>query len=236
MNNIRTVSDTKRTFYSLHTRPINSIYRRVVEELMVEMHLVSVNVDFRYDPIYALGMVTLFDRFMQGYFPESDQESIFQALIRAQDSEPERYRGDAQHITALATQASQELLSLISQASEQSGGELQTYFHRIATNPQFKYNRLFAIGLFTLLEKAAPELVQEESQRLTTLQKVCDGLKISLDKITKDLDIYRSNLEKMSQAQIMMAELVEADRKKREQRAADKGAVTTPDLDQKTDE
>ncbi|MFM6220517.1 MAG: photosystem II biogenesis protein Psp29, partial [Dolichospermum sp.] len=57
MNNVRTVSDTKKTFYTLHTRPINTIYRRVVEELMVEMHLLSVNVDFSYDAIYALGVV-----------------------------------------------------------------------------------------------------------------------------------------------------------------------------------
>ncbi|MFM6203351.1 MAG: photosystem II biogenesis protein Psp29, partial [Dolichospermum sp.] len=80
MNNVRTVSDTKRTFYTLHTRPINTIYRRVVEELMVEMHLLSVNVDFSYDAIYALGVVTTFDRFMEGYQPEQDQESIFQAI------------------------------------------------------------------------------------------------------------------------------------------------------------
>ena len=72
MNNVRTVSETKRTFYSLHTRPINTIYRRVVEELMVEMHLLDVNADFKYDPIYALGVVTTFDRFMEGYKPSED--------------------------------------------------------------------------------------------------------------------------------------------------------------------
>lgn len=233
MNNIRTVSDTKRTFYSLHTRPINSIYRRVVEELMVEMHLVSVNVDFQYHPIYALGVVTTFDKFMQGYFPESDRDSIFQALIRAQDADPQQYRQDAEKITALVTQLpSQEVLSLMSQASEfGAGGELLDYFRAITTNPKLKYSRLFAIGLLTLLEKAAPELVQEDSQRLTTLQKACEGLKLPLDKVAKDLDLYRSNLEKMSQAQIMMAELVEAERKKREQRAAEKGAVSAPDSD-----
>ena len=73
MNNVRTVSDAKRAFYTLHTRPINSIYRRVVEELMVEMHLLFVNTDFSYDAIYALGVVTAFDRFMQGYRPEHDR-------------------------------------------------------------------------------------------------------------------------------------------------------------------
>ncbi len=72
VSTVRTVSDTKRAFYTLHTRPINSIYRRVVEEMMVEMHLLSVNADFRYDPIYALGVVTTFDRFMLGYRPDTD--------------------------------------------------------------------------------------------------------------------------------------------------------------------
>ncbi|NBD16981.1 MAG: photosystem II biogenesis protein Psp29, partial [Cyanobacteria bacterium] len=27
MDTLRTLSDTKRTFYTLHTRPLNSIYR-----------------------------------------------------------------------------------------------------------------------------------------------------------------------------------------------------------------
>ncbi len=60
MNNVRTVSETKRAFYGQHTRPINALYRRVVEELMVEMHLLLVNVEFEYDSIYALGVVSVF--------------------------------------------------------------------------------------------------------------------------------------------------------------------------------
>ena len=82
MNNVRTVSDTKRAFYGQHTRPINAIYRRVVEELMVEMHLLLVNADFNYDSIYALGVVNTFDRFMKGYEPESDRTSIYTAIIQ----------------------------------------------------------------------------------------------------------------------------------------------------------
>jgi photosystem II biogenesis protein Psp29 len=69
VDKIRTVSDSKRDFYTRHTRPINSVYRCVVEELLVEMHLLSVNVDFHYDPIYALGVVTSFEKFMEGYRP-----------------------------------------------------------------------------------------------------------------------------------------------------------------------
>ena len=45
VTNLKTVSDTKRSFYTHYNKPINSVYRRVVEELLVEMHLLSVNAD-----------------------------------------------------------------------------------------------------------------------------------------------------------------------------------------------
>ena len=100
VNNVRTVSDTKRSFYAHHARPINAIYRRVVEELMVEMHLLSVSVDFVHDSLYALGVVTSYNRFMAGYQPESDVSSIFAALCNAVESNAEQYHRDAESIKA----------------------------------------------------------------------------------------------------------------------------------------
>lgn len=224
MENVRTVSDTKRAFYSQHTRPVNSIYRRVVEELMVEMHLLSVNVDFRYDPIYALGVVTTFDRFMQGYWPERDRESIFNALCQAIGDEPQRYRQDAERLVAMATQVSTEQLTnwLTLQSDLPTVdhlGDLRNQPQVIAENSHFKYSRLFGVGLFTLVEITDADLVKDPQRSQEILQPICEALHLSLDKLQKDLELYRSNLEKMTQAQAMMREIVEADRKKREQRS-----------------
>jgi len=38
------------------------------------------------------------------------------------------------------------------------------------------------------------------------------------DKVSKDLDLYRSNLEKMAQARIVLQDVIQAERKKREKR------------------
>ncbi|MCC5638840.1 photosystem II biogenesis protein Psp29 [Nostoc sp. CHAB 5844] len=230
MNNVRTVSDTKRTFYSLHTRPINTIYRRVVEELMVEMHLLSVNVDFSYNPIYALGVVTTFDRFMQGYQPERDKESIFQAICQAVEQEPQRYRQDAERLQALAKSlAANDLIAWLGQTNHLGQDpDLQVQLQAIANNPQFKYNRLFAIGLFSLLEQSDPDLVKDEKQRTEAIKTIAAGLHLSDDKLNKDLELYRSNLEKMSQALAVMADMLSADRKKREQRQQQSTTPVTP--------
>ncbi|TAF07510.1 MAG: photosystem II biogenesis protein Psp29 [Nostocales cyanobacterium] len=220
MNNVRTVSDTKRTFYNLHTRPINTIYRRVVEELMVEMHLLSVNADFSYNPIYALGVVTTFDRFMEGYQPEQDLVSIFNAIIQAVEQDPQRYRQDAARLQAVAQSLpAKDLIAGISQTTQlDQDTELQAQLQAIAHNPNFKYSRLFAIGLFSLLALADSELVKDDQQRNEALKAIAQGLSLSEDKLTKDLELYRSNLDKMAQALVVMADMLAADRKKRDQR------------------
>ncbi|MEA5575059.1 photosystem II biogenesis protein Psp29 [Anabaena sp. UHCC 0451] len=230
MNNVRTVSDTKRTFYNLHTRPINTIYRRVVEELMVEMHLLSVNADFSYNPIYALGVVTTFDRFMEGYQPEQDQVSIFNAIIQAVEQDPSRYRQDAARLQAIAhSLAAKDLIAWLSQSTQlDQDADLQAQLQAIAHNPNFKYSRLFAIGLFSLLELVDSELVKDDKQRNEALKAIAQGLHLSEDKLSKDLELYRSNLDKMAQALIVMADMLAADRKKRDQRQKQASTPVAP--------
>ena len=230
VNTVRTVSDTKRDFYNHHTRPVNSIYRRVVEELMVEMHLLSVNVDFRYDPIYALGVVTSFNRFMQGYRPERDKESIFNALCQAVGKEPEQYKQDAQRLEAMAERLSgQELVDWFNAPKPlESIGDFPLTVAAISDNPKFKYSRLFAIGLYTLLEKADSELVQDEKRRTEALKQISEALHLPEEKLQKDLELYRSNLQKMEQVRSVIEDAIQADRKKREQRNQEMNKTTTP--------
>jgi photosystem II biogenesis protein Psp29 len=189
-----------------------------VEELMVEMHLLSVNVDFSYDAIYALGVVTTFDRFMDGYQPEQDKESIFRAICQAVEQDPQSYRQDASRLQALAASLpAKDLIASLSQASPlNQDADLQKQLEAVAANSNFKYSRLFGVGLFALLVQSDPELVKKDEQRAEALKAISNGLHISEDKLIKDLELYSSNLEKMAQALIVMADILTADRKKRD--------------------
>ncbi|HIK46420.1 MAG TPA: photosystem II biogenesis protein Psp29 [Leptolyngbyaceae cyanobacterium M65_K2018_010] len=223
MNNapVRTVSDAKRDFYSLHTRPINSIYRRVVDELLVEMHLLSVNGDFVYDPIYALGIVTTFDRFMEGYEPEADKASIFNALCRAIKGSPEQYRSDAEAMTAAVAGLSlNEFKAQFDNLNEAAhSGGLRGTLGAVASREKFKYSRPFGIGLYTLLEGVVEEETLKNKEAFEALlQDLTGKLNFPAEKLSKDLELYRSNLEKFAQAQEVMRDLLVAERKKREER------------------
>ena len=241
MSNVPTVSDTKRAFYTHHARPITSVYRRVVEELMVEMHLLRVNADFVYDPVYALGIVTTFDRFMDGYQPEGDRDSIFKALCQANEGSPEHYRQAAQ--TLLDSVSNLDLDGLkasLLEPADQPAGPLQETVQAVKGRDRFKYSRAFAIGLYVLVETVDKEFTQDKEKLMELFKAVADSLSLSFDKVQKDIELYRSNLNKMVQAKAVMADILAADRKKREERAqalaaqaekeaaAPDEAVTTP--------
>lgn len=231
MSQVRTVSDAKRDFYSYHTRPINSVFRRVVEELLVEMHLLSVNVDFSYDPFYALGVVTSFERFMQGYRPETDKESIFQGMCKAVGGDAAGYKQDAIALVELAKRCSgEQLMDCFRQDTPPEGSEdLWGKVKAIANNPNFKYSRLFAIGMYTFLGESEPKLLEEAEKRDEMLAAITAGMNLPAEKMKKDLDLYRSNLEKMSQVLAVLEDAIAAERQRREKAEAEAKAKAESD-------
>jgi photosystem II biogenesis protein Psp29 len=220
VNTVRTVSDTKKAFYTLHTRPVSSVYRRVVEELMVEIHLLRVNEDFRRDPIFALGVVGTFDRFMAGYEPDADRESIFKALCGAEELDPGQFRGEAESAkSAVAGRSSEDILNWVTQSATSGGDGLAGTLHAIAANPKFKYSRLFTIGLYNLLESVDPGLVTDAPRLKEYVEKLAVPLNLSAAKIQRDLELYRGNIDKLEQAQKAMAEFIEGERRRQQKRA-----------------
>ncbi len=223
MDKVRTVSDSKRDFYTYHTRPINSVYRRVVEELLVEMHLLSINVDFHYDPIYALGVVTSFERFMEGYRPEQDRESIFDALCRALHGSADQYRQDAGAVLRGAKETSiDQIISQLENGADFSGSKLLSSLNAVRNNPKFKYSRLFVIGLYTLLAESKPEILKDKEDREKVIKQICSAINLPGDKVQKDLDVYRGNLDKMQQLLKVLEDVLEAEKKKKQQKEQEK--------------
>jgi len=228
VDSVRTVSDTKREFYSLYTRPIDSIFRRVVEELLVEMHLLSVNADFEYDAIYALGVVTTFDRFMSGYRTDGERDAIFHAICQATGRSVEQYRNDAQGLVESLSGLSADDLKATLDGTDASN-PFKDSLEKLAQRDRFKYSRLFGIGVWTAIETIAPNFATERDDREAVLGSIEKILGMGGDKLKKDVDLYRSNVEKMKLAREAMAEAVAAERKKRDKRQAEIAAKKAAD-------
>jgi photosystem II biogenesis protein Psp29 len=226
VNTVRTVSDTKKDFYLAFPKPVNQVYRRVVDELLVEVHLLKVNQTFVYDIIFALGFVTTFDRFTVGYKPETDRFAVFHALCSALQFDSDRIRQDATTLSDLATRSINDIKPLLTNLDSGINLEpLSGQLHTIANTANFKYSRLLGVGLYALLEISNPIDIADSAKREEVIKLVGETLKFGSDRLLKDVDLYRSNLDKIEQARQMIADMVEAERKKRAQKEA--ASVTT---------
>ncbi|CAO2814358.1 unnamed protein product [Amaranthus hypochondriacus] len=205
------VSETKLNFLKAYKRPIPSIYNNVLQELIVQQHLMRYKKTYRYDPVFALGFVTVYDQLMEGYPSEEDRNAIFKAYIEALKEDPEQYRNDTQKLEEWAR--AQTPASLVEFSSRE--GEIEGILKDIAGRAgdgRFSYSRFFAVGLFRLLELA-------NASEPTILEKLCSALNVNKKSVDRDLDVYRNLLSKLVQAKELLKEYVEREKKKREERS-----------------
>ncbi|MEN9203087.1 MAG: photosystem II biogenesis protein Psp29 [Thermostichus sp. DG_1_6_bins_120] len=220
MNPVRTFSATKAAFFRAYPRPIHSVYRRVVEELLVELHLTTVNSAFVYDPFFALGLVTLYDGLMEAYQPPEQREKIFEALCKSLQLKPEVLRKNARDLLELmrSGEPGQRLQLLCLQPEAEDVGGLKAILERM-THPPYAYSRVLAVGLYTAYEEVARTIytdVEERTRRF--LQDVVGKLSFSSERVKKDLELYRNSLDRMKQARAVVEEMVKAARRQQERR------------------
>ncbi|KAF3443823.1 hypothetical protein FNV43_RR13513 [Rhamnella rubrinervis] len=211
VTDLPTVAETKLNFLKAYKRPIPSIYNSVLQELIVQQHLMRYKRTYSYDPVFALGFVTVYDQLMDGYPSDEDREAIFQAYINALNEDPEQYRADAKKLEEWARgQTASSLIDFSSKEGEVEG-ILKDIAERAGGKGNFSYSRFFAVGLFRLLELA-------NASEPTILEKLCTALNINKRSVDRDLDVYRNLLSKLVQAKELLKEYVDREKKKREER------------------
>lgn len=204
-----TVADTKRRFIEAYTRPVPAIYNTVVQELLVQQHFIRYGVNYRYNGVYALGFVSVFDQVLDG-FDAGERARIFDAYVRALDEDPAKYRADAEKLEALA----RELPGPDGLVADASGNELQSALAAVAASTAdgtFAYNRFFAVGLFRLLELTG-------AKEPAALERLVKAVGVSPPAVNKDLLLYKGVLSKLSVAKELMKDFLEREKKKQQER------------------
>lgn len=211
-----TVSDSKRAFHGAFPFVISPLYRRMVDELLVELHLLSRQKGFQTDPLFAVGLVQIFDGFSRGYKPERHLEPLFEALCSSSgyDARQLRQLRDST-IAAIGPHSVDEVRMWIEKQGEGAPPPLADAL-RSVKREDFHYSRLMAVGLLTLLEKARGAEALDPQALRQSAHEIGESMGLLKDRLDKDLGLYATNLEKMAQAVELMEETVAAERRRRE--------------------
>lgn len=214
-----TVADSKRAFHRAFPFVIGPLYRRMVDELLVELHLLSRQQGFQADPLFAVGLVQVFDGFAKGYRPEAQKEPLFAALCSASGFDAASLR--QQHTAALASMGHHSVQAVQQWIEQQGQGAPEPLAQALAAiqRPDFHYSRLMAVGLLALLEQAQGADAMDPAALRGYAHDLGAAMGLLRDRLDKDLTLYASNLEKMAQAVELMEETVAAEKRKRERRA-----------------
>ena len=207
-----TVADTKRKFVEAYPYAIPALYNNVLQELLVQMHFTRWAKSYSFDPVMALGLLTVFEQLMDGYRNEEARAAVFAAYVGAMDEDPEQYKSAAASLEAWAKEQTSETLVAFAEQSGEMPAELQGVAAR-AKAGDFQYSKYFAVGMFRLLELS-------NTSEPSTLEKLCEALGVPKASVDKDLDIYRGLLSKLTSAKELMADFLARCVRARSTRAA----------------
>ena len=201
----QTIADSKRAFHQAFPHVIAPLYRRVSDELLVELHLLSHQEQFNSTPLFAVGLDKVFTTFTRGYRPEGHSDRLFDAICSSNGFDASALKQEASQIRDAASKAAMEgITTLLSQQRLPEGSH---------------YSRMMAIGLLSVLETARGQQDSPDNQTLVKQAVgLCDDLNLPSERVEKDLNLFASNSERMEQAVALMESTLASDRKKREKR------------------
>lgn len=208
MAGTQTIADSKRAFHQAFPHVIAPLHRRIADELLVELHLLSHQDSFKAGHLFSIGLVTVFTRFTQGYRPPEHRDDLMAAICSSNGFDAAELRSAAE--TSLAA------------ASEHSGDDFNTWIKEFRLPEQSHYSRLMAVGLLALLEAAHGELKGEEAAELRKRAvEISKEIGMPKERVEKDLGIFASSSERMQQAVELMEETLASERRKKEKRMAE---------------
>ncbi len=183
-----TISDSKSDFHKEFPYVIPPIYRKLADELLVELHLLSHQKNFKSNAIFATGLKELFIKFTSGYKPTEHITKLFDAICNCNGFISTEINSAHEQLINKAKSLTKE--DLKDYLSKQENGNKDTNY----------YSRLNAIGIYKLVSELPSFKDMNDEDINNEVNNVSKVLGYEYSRVEKDISMYKSNIEKMKQA------------------------------------
>ena len=207
-----TVADSKKAFHMAFPYVIPGIYRRVTDELIVELNLLSHQDSFSADELFSLGLTEVFDSFTAGYEPEVHAEKLFEAICTCNGFNAKDIRDNANKlINEIKKTDKADFMDWLAKTGESDISSSIKSLDKIA-NPKRHYSRITSIGLLKILsELDLEEKILKDEKLMKILSEV---FAINKERAEKDIGTFKNGIDKINQAIELIKESIEREKKK----------------------
>ena len=194
-----TVSDSKKLFHEKFTFVIPGLYKRIVDEMLVELNLLNHQNEFTQDYLFCIGLTETFKELMQGYQPDKHLDLLFESLCSSTNFEAKEINEISEKSRKeFKNKTSKEILELLIEKS----------------NSKLYPSRILNLGIYILISNSQDFKEKNESDTNKMTSDIYEKLSLSANKAEKDIGIYKSTISKMEQAKELIEELRIKDKKK----------------------
>ena len=194
-----TVSDSKRLFHEKFPYVIPGLYKRIVDEILVELNLLNHQNEFTQEYLFCIGLTETFKELMKGYQPQKHLDLLFESLCSSTNFEAKEINEISQKSQKeFKNKTSNDILKLIKEKN----------------NSKLYPSRILNLAIYILISSAQDLKEKEESGRNKMISDVFEKLNLSANKAEKDIGIYKNSISKMEQAKELIEELRTKDNKK----------------------
>ena len=193
-----TVSDSKKLFHEQFPYVIPGLYKRIVDEMLVELNLLNHQNEFKQDFLFSIGLTETFKEFMKGYKPEKRLDLLFESLCSSTNFEAKLIKEISQKSKKeFKDKSPEDALSLLKEKS----------------NSIIYPSRILNLGIYIIISNSKDFPEKKESDKNKIISDTFEKLNLSVNKAEKDIGIYKSSITKMVQAKELIQELRIKDKK-----------------------
>ena len=198
-----TVSDSKKLFHEKFPYVIPGLYKKIVDEMLVELNLLNHQNEFSQDYIFCIGLTETFKELMKGYQPKKHLDLLFESLCSSTNFE-------AKEINEISQKSQKEF------KNKTSNDILKLLIDK--SNSKLYPSRILNLAIYLLVSSAQDLKEKEESERNKMISDIFEKLNLSANKAEKDIGIYKSSISKMEQAKELIEELRTKEKKKEQKK------------------
>jgi photosystem II biogenesis protein Psp29 len=194
-----TVSDSKKLFHEKFPYVIPGLYKRIVDEMLVELNLLNHQNDFMQDYLFCVGLTETFKELTKGYMPEKHLDLLFESLCSSSNFE-------AKDINEISQKSQKEF------KNKTSNDIFKLLIEK--SNSKLYPSRILNLAIYILISNAQDLKEKNESEKNEMISNIFEKLNLSTNKAEKDIGIYKSTISKMEQAKELIEELRSKEKKK----------------------